>query len=797
MDKVTEEVQTVKYTIRKFLDLIREIFKADVCFLYLINTEMDNYEKEGYVKERISHIKERYLERDDEVPEDIEKLNFNDAKILKFIDIVEKGKEKKWNFDYKNRPEKYAVFYKYDKNKKILQEGITAYIARTGKIVVFNDDMDISSHESSASLNYKKKISPTCQMMIGFPLINSKGDAIGVLKIENYVKGQYSYTEDDHKIKDTLEYLPLLVQLIESSEGYFRTNSYEELFRGMKLLDNLKDIEPNLLKDLLIRLIKSLESYFLNNSCKDLVRVMDLLKDLKKIESTSLDDWGIIEPNLSKELEKIESNQNNPKKFKCAEQLTTEMYELLGNLKEIKRYKGSQKEINDEIYRLLENLRKVESKILENLDSVGSQEEIRKDICDDNFSENPKSIKCPEQINKEIYDTTLHLFLVLKRNEYIGYDEILDRITAYANDISELLDLTEDMTGSFKRFLEGVRKHEELLLCGLNDYRDHFMHQFHVFVSGYIIINELGIDEVFRTKIDKSLLHILGKKRYDFVLSKSDVLRIWFLTAFYHDYAYILEKIDNELSNFFEDVLGYRFTVEFNWEQLLVKESEFPKYLNYMVKFFSSEKETNPGTLLRNYLDSIIKRHDHGVLSALLLINYNSRATQKRLNECLYAALAISLHNKTVYENLTEANKRRISFESFPIAFLLAYCDTAQSFGRLEGRDHVESSIYPVRFSGIEINNKKVKKPIESSCEIIMYSDVEKDKTMSTSISEKTKIIYKLEYICEQLHKIPRVDMLEKWAKNIHDIFNSEEYLFEIEYYKKGQEEPIYTLSFH
>jgi hypothetical protein len=48
-DKVTEEVQTIRYTIKKFLELIREIFDADACHLYLINTEINNSEKEQYI----------------------------------------------------------------------------------------------------------------------------------------------------------------------------------------------------------------------------------------------------------------------------------------------------------------------------------------------------------------------------------------------------------------------------------------------------------------------------------------------------------------------------------------------------------------------------------------------------------------------------------------------------------------------------------------------------------------------------------------------------------------------------
>jgi hypothetical protein len=85
----------------------------------------------------------------------------------------------------------------------------------------------------------------------------------------------------------------------------------------------------------------------------------------------------------------------------------------------------------------------------------------------------------------------------------------------------------------------------------------------------------------------------------------------------------------------------------------------------------------------------------------------------------LYAALAISFHNKAVYETLTEGSKRRVSFESFPIAFLLAFCDTAQSFGRLGKGNAKESVEYPVKFSDIKAEGKKVIYELEYTTQLL------------------------------------------------------------------------------
>lgn len=616
MDKVIDEVKAVKSTIRQFIELIRDIFNADVCYLYLTNFSMDEDEKRVYFDGRIEEIKQSYFLKNNEMPDELKNYKVNDAKILKFIDIAEKSEEKKWNYDYRNRPRKYVIFEKYDVNKNIFGEGLTAYVARTKKNVIVNNNKEIDDHECTAHLNTKFDIHPICSMMIGLPLVDANGNVIGVLKIENYgMNEKYNYTEESSEVVDALKYLPLLARLIKSSKIYFKKNSYKELFGGIDLLENLK---------------------------------------------------------------KIKHSEDHS-----------------------------------------------------------------------------------EDINAKIYEDTLHLFFVLKRKEYIGYEEIMDRITGYANDISKHLDLTEEII-SYDKFLEQFKKHEELLLYGLNDYRDHFMHQFHVFVCGYIIINELGIEK-FNSIIQTNTRFALKSKGQNDANFQTDVLRIWFLTAFYHDYAYILEKIDAELSGFFKTILGYSFGVKFNWEQLLKKKSNFPKHLSDLVNLFDSEKGTNQGTLLKNYLGSIIECQDHGVLSALLLIEYNSGAREPRFLECLNAALAISLHNKTVYEDLTENSKKMISFESFPIAFLLAFCDTAQSFGRLEKKGAIESFEYPVKFSEIKVENKKV--------------------------------TFKLEYISKERKKIPTSELIEKWAKGIHDVFKSEEYSFEIKYFKEN--ELIRTLSFH
>jgi hypothetical protein len=705
MDRAIDKAGIVKSTIKEFLELFRAIFKADVCYLYLVNKEMDNSEKLKHFHERMDIIKDTYKkhgnetckEPDKELPPYLKPYDEADdaneilesIDILKFIDVVKKNGVKGWDVTVENRPVKYVIFNKI-KSEEIRGEGLTAYMARVKHPQqFFNSHTEVKEHASSAFSNHINKISKQCDLMIGFPLKDENGHTIGVLKIENYSKcedqhnadrkehiinvsrsknyseceykytGEYKYNSKDSRFIAVESYIPLLVQLIKSSEESFKLNSYESLFKGMGLLENLKKMEFPV--------------------------PQDKIKFPVQQDNNELSD-------------------------------TTNKMKLSGPTNKMK------------------------------------------------LLDPPKNIR--HITNGEIYEDTLHLFLVLKRKEFIGNDEILRRITHYVMGIGAKLGLNKEILKYFKNNLDQFQKHEEYLLSGLDKYRDHFIHQFHVFVSGYIIINELGIEN-FKLSIQKSMNWILSQNNNEcdngeeYRISDADVLRIWFLTAFYHDFAYILEKLDERLGKLFENLLGYPFSVKFDWENLLTDKTAFSMHICDLLRFFMSKNGTNTDQLLQNYLNAIIKSHDHGVLGALLLIHSSKKITYRNINECYYAALAISLHNPIVYKSLREGECRNnkestaISFESFPIAFLLAFCDTAQTFGRIETKGGEETNDYPVKFLGIDI-------------------------------VENEKVIYKLAYTDKT--KIPTAKNIEDWAHGVNQIFKSFEYSFVIEYYKTDEE---------
>lgn len=379
-----------------------------------------------------------------------------------------------------------------------------------------------------------------------------------------------------------------------------------------------------------------------------------------------------------------------------------------------------------------------------------------------------KDLKVEGEKNRAIQEDTKHLFYIMKRYEHVGYEEIMDRVIYYANKVSETLNVANSF--SFKHHLEKFKQHEELMLYELEEYRDHFMHQFHVFVMGYIILNKIGLS-VVTDLVNKSLPVDKSQILFGIAtpITEENTLRIWFLTSFFHDFAYILQEFDKGMSKFLHEMLGYRFRVRLDWSQLLAKGSPFPANLKHLVRFFQCQGKIDPVELLPDFLHAIRSEIDHGVVGALLLMeNFGRGAHAERLRDCHIAAVSICLHNENMYSRPKEDAKEGITFETFPFAHLLAFCDTAQSWGRTarlreNGQPYVQPILHDIEFADSE---KHI------TCKVLYKSPIQDE--------------------------IPTADDLILWANRRHHFFRSKNYRFVIEYLKKvdGQIMQLHPLTF-
>lgn len=398
----------------------------------------------------------------------------------------------------------------------------------------------------------------------------------------------------------------------------------------------------------------------------------------------------------------------------------------------------------------------------------------------DDFEEKFKNEEFYDVI-KKVIDRSLHLFNVFNRDTYIGWTAIAGRINHFIREISPSLGLPEEID-LLSRF-EDFRRYDELLLEDISQYREHFIHQFHTFILGLIIILKLGIDK-FKTWANNQLKS--RRKAFNtpyYALDERSVIRIWFMTSFFHDYAYILQRFDGGMSSFIKKVLKLQdFHIRNDWSQIFMNqpgdsghnfsgsERRFSTYLTKMASYFVSGEHkgksqinvSQSSKLIDQIWNAVLTRQDHGPLSALALLDYLASKAEmetQRVEETYLAALAIACHHEGVFQKVADVDgEPYLTLEGFPFVFLLVYCDTAQEWGRRKKNevDQIEYSS-PI-LDDVEVNLKRT--PMEVS----------------------TKICYDESHIL----RVPEARFIKNIAADIEQSFKSRDYLFMIRYLRKN-----------
>lgn len=168
---------------------------------------------------------------------------------------------------------------------------------------------------------------------------------------------------------------------------------------------------------------------------------------------------------------------------------------------------------------------------------------------------------------------------------------------------------------------------DEDLLYSSESYRDHFFHPFHTFLLGFIIISKLKLSQ--QNKIPLPL--------------NDEFLKKWLLTSLWHDITYAAEKGPSWLTGFIKKRLGFDIRASQEWGPILSTRDNIDASDKLSLKFESGNKDRQ--LIFRTWLNKQIeKQHDHGVLSAILLLRdaNNWKLDKTIVNEC---GLAIALHN--------------------------------------------------------------------------------------------------------------------------------------------------------
>jgi len=296
--------------------------------------------------------------------------------------------------------------------------------------------------------------------------------------------------------------------------------------------------------------------------------------------------------------------------------------------------------------------------------------------------------------------------------------------------ISNCLELPSEFLGYIKEYrqMEGA-------LQSITDYRDHFIHPFHVFCLGYIILNKWNKNK--KNEIYNNLDE-----------NENDILKKWFVTSIYHDVGYPSEKFEILVKHFFKTSIGREVKSQFDWSSILLANDNI-EHIKKLTELFNNKTKNQYGQNFEKWLfKRVVEDHDHGVLTALMLLNeniihgfnWNENEKQKIVYE---AALAIAIHNwkrpknPDIILDLDQLNVR-----DFPLAFFLTFCDTAQEWGRrilleLLNKDRTLETLDDLR--KLDSLLDKVEAPDEGAIVEIKYSSKWGD---PVSGSKKLRTVY-------------------------------------------------------
>ena len=232
-----------------------------------------------------------------------------------------------------------------------------------------------------------------------------------------------------------------------------------------------------------------------------------------------------------------------------------------------------------------------------------------------------------------------------------------------------------------------IHRFESVLLLD-PDYRDHFLHQFQVFLLGALII-----DKLYNTEPVRSFEESCGCK----------LELAWLAASTYHDFNYAIQEFETWMTSFFKQTLHVRYTKKdptpflLDLEKVMVR-NEFLHKVEGLFQAIGCEEVDDH--ILRFILGRLAWDKNHATLGALTFLNKfkgKGRLTTLAAN---HAAASILLHDdpnwqcfcgKTATAKCQKWERAfsrkellpQLQFHNMPLAFLLTFCDKVQEWGRI------------------------------------------------------------------------------------------------------------------
>jgi hypothetical protein len=290
--------------------------------------------------------------------------------------------------------------------------------------------------------------------------------------------------------------------------------------------------------------------------------------------------------------------------------------------------------------------------------------------------------------NKRVAKFLLDFFRKVQTSDIRGLGKIYESVYGVGKNIGGVLELPESLLEALSR-IQAI--YEPLLGTDVR-YREHFIHQFHVFALGYAILNS---NKVVKTSVVGSL----GIDR-----DMDEAVGCWFMAAMFHDLAYMIQRIPQWLGTFLRETFGEEEAEEvgrqtrgvgfsFDWGDLFslrdyaYHRGNLMPHVVMKLGLTPSERASLETRVNRMLFES----QDHALFSALVLMNkmgvglHNTEPDQRRYELIKEAALAIALHSPRMSGVVRGVKNVLLAFNWSPLAFLLMFCDNAQEWGRPSG----------------------------------------------------------------------------------------------------------------
>jgi len=265
----------------------------------------------------------------------------------------------------------------------------------------------------------------------------------------------------------------------------------------------------------------------------------------------------------------------------------------------------------------------------------------------------------PEQIGKRYIDNKL-MGLVFNLKEVPYSDE-------FGKLVNEHLDKKEDDYLFSRKCFESLWKSnfngmeypktlehfETFLQHFFLAYREHFVHQFQVFLLGAIIL-----DYLFQnfTKVFKDGENI------DIDIEKDNLAKGWLLTSSIHDFTYPLQKYDEWSSGFLKEQLSINEPLSFLELKGIYVEKTFltrvERLISKLEKDFidtdSWEKAKFYNEIRRFFYYEIAEKKNHGLMSgSYLMKKFEEKDREVFSNVVLPASVAAAIHDDEVWQTLS------------------------------------------------------------------------------------------------------------------------------------------------